>query len=223
MPDQVYPGLPEGNASFQDDMVKYYNDLKTAVGEQTEPARWPGDTRDLAEEILAIHAGLDMTVEHGKDTPKRFVSMLDELTECKHCNGDCIKWKTFEANVDQMVIVKRIPFSSVCNHHVVPFVGFAWIGYVPGDKVAGLSKFARVVKHFARRLQVQEELTEDIGGFLFQALRPKGVIVRLEAEHLCMTIRGVQSPGTTTVTTYTTGVFADHTRTAKMEFLEGIK
>jgi GTP cyclohydrolase I len=182
-----------------------------------------GSTVEDAENILAIHAGLDMTSAHGKDTPKRFVTMLDELTACKDCTGDCMKWKTFPEEVDQMIVVNRIPFSSVCNHHVVPFVGFAWIGYVPSDLVAGLSKFARVTHHFARRLQVQEKLTQDIAGFLEEQLQPKGVIVLLEAEHLCMTIRGTQTPGTITRTVETRGVFADHTRTAKAEFLGGIK
>lgn len=180
-------------------------------------------TRDLAEEILQIHAGLDVTNGHGRDTPKRFVSMLDELTACKDCNGDCMKWKVFEEDVDQMIVVNQIPFSSVCNHHVVPFVGFAWIGYVPDGQIAGLSKFARVTHHFARRLQVQEGLTHDIAEFIDNQLKPKGVIVLMEAEHLCMTIRGTQTPGTTTRTVETRGVFADHSRTAKAEFLGGIR
>lgn len=181
-------------------------------------------TVDDAEGILQIHAGLDMTSDHGRDTPRRFIGMLDELTKCKDCTGDCMKWKSFSENdIDQMIVISKIPFSSVCNHHVVPFVGFAWIGYVPSDTVAGLSKFARVVHHFAHRLQVQENLTRDIADYLEDKLTPKGVMVVMEAEHLCMTIRGVQTPGTTTRTVVTRGVFADHTRTAKMEFLEGIK
>jgi len=181
------------------------------------------DTFDYAESLLQIHAGLDVTNGHGRETPKRFVSMLDELTECKDCDGSCMKWKTFNEHVDQMIVVNRIPFSSVCNHHVVPFVGYAWIGYVPNGIVAGLSKFARVTRHFARRLQVQEGLTKDIADYLENQLEPKGIMVVLEAEHLCMTIRGTQTPGTTTRTVETRGVFADHTRTAKHEFLMGIK
>jgi GTP cyclohydrolase I len=178
---------------------------------------------DHAEDLLTFCAGLDVSNGHGKDTPKRFVNMLEEITGCKDCNGDCMKWKTFKEDSDQMIVVNRIPFSSVCNHHVVPFVGFAWIGYVPDGEVAGLSKFARVVHHFARRLQVQERLTTDIASFLDEELLPKGVIVVTEAEHLCMTIRGVQTPGTTTRVVETRGVFSDHSRTAKSEFLMGIK
>lgn len=176
-----------------------------------------------AEHLLREHAGLDVNTEHGADTPRRFKAMLDELTACKDCTGKCIKWKVFREDVDQMIVINRIPFASVCNHHVVPFVGHAWIGYVPDGYVAGLSKFARVVHHFARRLQVQETLTDQIAYFLEKELTPKGVMVVLEAEHLCMTIRGVQTPGTTTRTVVTRGVFADHTKTAKAEFLQGIK
>lgn len=181
------------------------------------------DTFDYAESLLQIHAGLDVVSPHGKETPKRFVHMLDEVTGCKDCNGDCMKWKVFKDAVDQMVVVNRIPFASVCNHHVVPFVGFAWIGYVPDGWIAGLSKFARVVHHFARRLQVQEGLTFDVAEFLDTRLKPKGVIVVTEAEHLCMTIRGVQTPGTTTRVVETRGVFSEHNKTAKHEFLMGIK
>jgi GTP cyclohydrolase IA len=191
----------------------------TEVYKQMEPHEVPG----CAEDLLKLHTGLDVTNGHGKDTPTRFVKMLDELTACKDCTGSCIKWKTFQEDIDQMIVVNRIPFSSVCNHHVVPFVGFAWIGYVPDGYVAGLSKFARVTHHFARRLQVQERLTTDIAGFLESTLNPKGVMVVLEAEHLCMTIRGTQTPGTITRTVETRGVFADHSKTAKHEFLMGIR
>jgi GTP cyclohydrolase I len=178
---------------------------------------------NCAEDLLTAFAGLDVTKSHGRETPRRFISMLDEITVCKDCNGDCMKWKVFPDPVDQMVVINRIPFSSVCNHHVIPFVGHAWIGYVPDGCVGGLSKFARVVHHYARRLQVQEGLTNDITEFLDTTLKPKGVIVVMEAEHLCMTIRGVQTPGTTTRTVETRGVFADHDKTAKAEFLMGIR
>lgn len=177
----------------------------------------------MVEDILSTHCGLDLETEHGKDTPTRFVNMLDELTSCKNCEGTCIKWKSFAAETDEMIIVKKIPFVSVCNHHVIPFVGEARIGYVPCKLEAGLSKFGRVVQHFARRLQTQEHMTAEVTDFLQTNLSPLGVAVQLEAEHMCMTVRGVQMPGATTVTTKTLGVFADHTRTAKLEFLESIK
>jgi GTP cyclohydrolase I len=182
-----------------------------------------GEANTPIEDVLKVYAGLDTHTAHGKDTPTRFVAMLDELTKCKDCDGSCMKWKMFKDAVDQMITIRNIPFSSVCNHHVVPFVGFAHIGYVPDRSIAGLSKFARVVHHYAHMLQVQEGLTFDVAEFLDNQLTPKGVIVVLEAEHLCMTIRGVQTPGTTTRTVETRGVFADHTKTAKSEFLAGIK
>lgn len=168
----------------------------------------------LAQGLLSKYADLTDD-EHGKDTPGRFLAMLDELTTPPE-----IKWKMFKNNgLDEMVIVREIPFVSLCNHHVIPFIGTASIGYVPNEHVAGLSKFARVVKHFAHRLQLQERLTMQVAEFLFEQLKPKGVIVLMSAEHMCMTIRGVQAPGTKTDTVATLGVFADHTRTAKAEFL----
>lgn len=171
---------------------------------------------DAARHLLTETTGLKADA-HGVDTPKRFVAMLRELTTPPE-----IKWKDFPAEGDEMVTVGPIPFTSLCNHHVVPFIGHAHVGYVPDQTNAGLSKFARVVKHFAAGLQVQERLTTQVANFINLKLEPKGVIVVMEAEHLCMTIRGVQSPGTVTRTTAVKGVFADHTRTAKAEFLAGL-
>jgi GTP cyclohydrolase IA len=173
------------------------------------------EAEEAAEVLLRIATGLDVKSDHGAETPARFVRMLQELT-----TPEPIKWKTFpNEGMDEMIIVDEIPFTSLCNHHVVPFIGFARVGYVPNELVAGLSKFARVVRHFAKGLQIQERLTMQIADFLEERLQPKGVIVLVKAEHMCMTIRGVQSPGTKTTTTAVKGVFADHTRTAKMEFL----
>jgi GTP cyclohydrolase I len=169
---------------------------------------------EAAEVLLRVAAGLKMD-NHGKETPRRFVNMLKELTTPQD-----IKWKTFPADgADQMVVVRNIPFVSLCNHHVVPFVGKADIGYIPDELIVGLSKFARVVKHFASGLQIQERLTQQVADFITSHLLPKGVAVVMEAEHLCMTIRGVQAPGTRTYTAVMNGVFNDHTRTAKAEFL----
>jgi GTP cyclohydrolase I len=156
--------------------------------------------------------------DHGKDTPARFVAMLRELTTSKP-----FEFKTFSSEgADQMIIVRKIPFVSVCNHHVIPFVGKADIGYIPRDLVAGLSKFARVVQHFARGLQTQERLTVQIAKYLEEKLNPRGLAVVMEAEHMCMTIRGIQTPGTSTYTAEMRGFFDDHDRTAKAEFLQRI-
>ena len=177
----------------------------------------PQRVQDAARVLLSNAAGLDVTTPHGRETPKRFVQMLKELTTPEEFN-----FTTFPADYDEMIIVRNLPFVSLCNHHVVPFHGVAHIGYVPNELMAGLSKFGRTVKYFAKRLQVQEELTNDIATYLQDMLSPKGVIVMMEAEHLCMTIRGVQMPGAMTRTTCVKGVFADHDRTAKMEFLSAI-
>lgn len=175
--------------------------------------------RDQARSILDFHAGLENN-DHGIDTPQRFLDMLSELTAHKHCNGDCIKFRTFPNDgMDEMIVVQGIPFVSVCNHHIVPFIGHAHVAYVPKDEIVGLSKFARVVDHFARALQVQERLTAQVADYLEERLSPRGVGIVLQAEHLCMTIRGVQKPGALTTTASMKGVFSDHERTAKAEFM----
>jgi GTP cyclohydrolase I len=141
--------------------------------------------------------------------------MLQELT-----TPPPIKWKVFNNDgTDEMIIERDIQFVSLCNHHVIPFFGVAHIGYVPGELLVGLSKLARVVQHFAHGLQLQERLTKQVADFLEEGLVPRGLAVVLEAEHMCMSIRGVKSSGTKTYTASMSGVFNDHTRTAKAEFL----
>lgn len=154
------------------------------------------------------------------DTPDRVARMfLEEL-----CVGYSVNvkdlFKTFDAeDYNGMVIVKDIPLTSLCEHHLVPFVGYAHIGYLPDGQVMGLSKVARVVDAFARRLQIQERLTKQIADALEEHLEPVGVAVVLEAEHLCMTIRGVQKPGTRTITSAVRGVFNTNQEGEKEEFL----
>lgn len=187
---------------------------------------------DGFRDVLNAYAGLEYD-EHGNDTPERFLRALDDMTRCrkpKHATPAeeedhyrmCIKWKTFPAESDEMVIVQDIPFVSLCNHHMVPFTGVAHIGYVPKDLWVGLSKLPRVVQHFARQLQVQERLTKQIAEFLEVELKPRGVAVVLQAEHMCMTVRGVQAVGTLTTTSSMKGVFSEHDRTAKAEFMQFI-
>jgi GTP cyclohydrolase I len=182
----------------------------------------PTDHLNCVRELLTMHAGLEET-EHGEDTPMRFLNMLSELTSHRDCDGSCVKWRDFKADSDEMIVVAGIPFTSVCNHHVIPFIGQVHIGYVPNQVNAGLSKFARVARHFAQRLQVQERLTADIAEYLYDKLDPRGVAVVIQAEHMCMTIRGVQAPGTVTTTSSMRGVYSDHSRTAKLEFMNIIK
>jgi GTP cyclohydrolase I len=174
---------------------------------------------EAAEVLLTKTTGLSINDPHGKDTPRRFAAMLEELTTPEE-----FTFTTFDAEgMDEMVTIGPLPFVSVCNHHVIPFVGNAWIAYVPRHKMAGLSKFARLVKYEAASLQVQERLTQNIANKLENELKPMGVAVVLKAEHFCMTVRGVQTPGVLTTTAKMTGIFADHDRTAKAEFLEWIR
>ncbi len=145
------------------------------------------------------------------DTPRRVADMYVELFEGIEADpGEHLR-VTFEAGHDEMVMVRDIPFTSLCEHHLVPFMGLAHVAYLPGDegRIAGLSKMARLVEGFARRLQVQERMTTQIVEAMERELLPKGSIVVLEAEHFCMSMRGVKKSGVTTVTSAVRGVFRD--------------
>lgn len=155
---------------------------------------------------------------HLQGTAERWVKMMKELTTPEEYT-----FTTFPSEGDEMIIIKDIPFTSLCAHHLVPFVGVCHIGYVPFQQMAGLSKFARLVKANSRDLTVQERLTTAIAADLERKLEPLGVAVYMEAEHMCMTIRGVQTPGTKTITSHMAGVFADHSKLARSEFLAMIK
>jgi len=132
---------------------------------------------------------------------------------------------TFAADHDEMVMVRDIPFASLCEHHLVPFMGRAHVAYIPGNdgRITGLSKFARLVDGFAHRLQVQERMTTQIADAIETALAPKGVLVVVEAEHLCMSMRGVKKPGTLTITSAVRGLFRTDlaTRSEAMQFVHG--
>ena len=132
---------------------------------------------------------------------------------------------TFAAEHDEMVMVRDIPFASLCEHHMVPFMGRAHVAYIPGSdgRITGLSKLARLVDGFARRLQVQERMTTQVADAIVRTLGPKGVLVVVEAEHLCMSMRGVKKPGTVTVTSAVRGLFRtdSSTRAEAMQFING--
>ena len=169
-----------------------------------------------AAELLRDVCGLDVESEHGSETPKRFVKMLKDMT-----TRVPFEFTTFEnvRAVDDMVVVGPITFSSLCNHHVVPFIGEAWVGYIPEATICGLSKLARAVKYHAKGLHVQEHLNDEIADYLEDKLQPKGVAVVMRAEHMCMSMRGVEELASKTVTSSMRGVFSDHERTAKAEFM----
>jgi GTP cyclohydrolase I len=156
--------------------------------------------------------------DHRADTPKRFVKALHDLTDREEFN-----FTTFPATKQDMVTLAPIPFYTLCAHHIVPFHGQAFVSYVPDQHLAGLSKFVRAVRYCAKGFWVQEELTDEIADFIEEKLSPLGVGIVLKAEHMCMAMRGVQVPGVVTTTATMRGVYADHDRTAKAEFMEYIR
>lgn len=154
-----------------------------------------------------------------RDTPARFANAVQDM--CRGYRDDASEWwKVFDAEgADQMVCQWNIPLYSLCEHHMLPFTGYAHVGYIPREYVLGLSKLKRITDHFARRLQIQERLTREIADYIEGSVHPRGVMVVVEAEHLCMTMRGVQAPGTKTTTSAVTGVFTETAEGSRDEFL----
>ena len=182
-----------------------------------EGARPPVDLQaaERAAADLLVALGADLTDEGLHETPRRMAGALAELL-----TPQPFRPTTFpnDEGYDELVVARSIPFHSLCMHHLLPFHGVAHIGYLPGERILGLSKFARVVELFARDLQVQERLTVQIADWLQEHLAPKGVGVVLEAEHMCMSLRGVQKFGARTVTSALHGLVRDDPRT-RQEFL----
>jgi GTP cyclohydrolase I len=164
---------------------------------------------------LLIALGRDLRDPGLRDTPRRVAAAFAELL-----SHEPVSLTTFpnDAGYDELVVVREIPFHSLCMHHLLPFHGVAHVAYLPGERIIGLSKLARVVELYARELQLQERLTMQIARCLDEHLRPKGVGVVIEAEHLCMSLRGVQKAGTRTTTSALLGVLRDDART-RQEFL----
>lgn len=194
-----------------DDVVKSLKDCKI-LEVKSEPA--PRPTREEAEaavRTLLRWAGDDPTREGLLETPKRVVKAYEEFFEGYNQNPAEVLNKLFEQveGYDDMVLVKDIPFASHCEHHMVPFVGKAHIAYFPSEGVVGLSKLARLVDVFARRLQTQETMTAQIVQALDSTIHSRGTAVMVEAEHMCMSMRGVMKQGAMTVTTQFTGLFRD--------------
>jgi len=195
-----------------------------AIGRYLEDSLPVADERrdhDLEHIIrqMLYRIGEDPTREGLLDTPQRVAKALHFLTSGhSHTVEDVVSDALFEERCDEMVIVKDVEFYSLCEHHVLPFFGRAHVGYLPNGKVIGLSKIARVVDLFARRLQVQERLTNQIASGLQSVLNAHGVAVVLEASHFCMVMRGVQKKNSKTVTSSMLGAFRDDTRT-RAEFM----
>jgi GTP cyclohydrolase I len=181
-----------------------------------------GIDREAAEQAVA-----DLLVALGRPpaggteaTPHRVAAAFEELLSPRPFN-----LTTFpnDEGYDELVLARDIPFQSLCEHHLLPFTGVAHVGYLPGDRILGLSKLARVVELFARDLQVQERLTQQVANWLQEHLAPKGVGVVLEAEHLCMSLRGVRATGARTVTSAVHGLLRDDVRSrAELFALTGV-
>ncbi len=170
------------------------------------------DHKKIEEAVKLFLEGIgeDVNREGLADTPKRIAKMCEEIFGGLNRDAGEYLHKTFTAVNNEIIIEKEIPFYSVCEHHLLPFYGKACIGYIPDGRVAGLSKLARTVETYAKRPQIQEQLTAQIADDIMKYLKPKGVIVLLEAEHMCMTMRGVQKPGTRTTTYVGRGVFEEN-------------
>jgi GTP cyclohydrolase I len=196
---------------------------------QLELGRDPGvspvvyaEVEDVVKALL-IAVGENPSRDGLKDTPDRVARMYGELLAGYWMEPDrVINGALFDVEYDQMVVVKDIDFFSLCEHHMVPFFGKAAVGYLPGSKVIGLSKIPRIVEMFARRLQVQERFTQQVGQFLDETLSPRGVTVVVEATHLCAAMRGVNKPGTRMVTSAILGEFRQN-QTTRDEFMAHLR
>jgi GTP cyclohydrolase IA len=188
----------------------------------SRPRFSPEDLPDLVERLL-IHLGEDPQREGLVDTPERVADSLGYLTEGYGLDAaDVVGDALFSQDYDEMVLVRDIPFYSLCEHHLLPFFGVCHVAYMPRGKVLGLSKIPRLVDVFAHRLQLQERLTREVAEALERVVEPDGVAVVIEARHLCMEMRGVEKSGGQTVTSCMLGVFRDDART-RAEFLELIR
>jgi GTP cyclohydrolase I len=197
------------------------------TGPASRPRRrssWAGPSAVVEPDLLGAATaagallsslGVDLDSESLARTPSRMAAALAELLTPRP-----FELTTFpnDGGYDELIVARGVPVRSLCEHHMLPFVGSAHVGYLPGERIVGLSKLARVVEHFSRRPQVQERLTTQVSTWLRDQLGAVGVGVVVEAEHLCMTLRGVQAPGTSTVTSSLLGVLRDDTRT-RAEFL----
>lgn len=211
------------------DAVREDEGSETAVpvaGAETDGVVGPDVDRNHKLERLAHHVrgilttlGLDLEDHNLRDTDRRvarlYLEMFHGLEE-----GAEPEVTTFpnEEGYSHMVMEKKIPFYSMCSHHLVPFYGHAHIAYIPNDRIIGLSKFARVLEFYAKRPQLQERLTEQVVNYLMEKLEPKGAMVVIEARHLCVEMRGVKKPGALTVTSALRGIF--HQRPVREEFLD---
>lgn len=177
---------------------------------------------EAAVRLFLEGIGEDPEREGLKETPVRIAHMCHEIYGGMEADVEgCLK-KTFAASGNEMVLEKDITFYSTCEHHLLPFYGRAHVAYLPGERVVGLSKLARTVDAFARRAQIQEQMTAQIAGAVMDYLQPKGVMVVVEAEHMCMTMRGIKKPGSRTMTYKCLGEF-EHSEELRRTVFENIR
>lgn len=193
-------------------------DAEVAGGGEDRSSEPRHDVRRAESAVRELLLALGQDVEGDeslRDTPGRVARAFSEMLTPRQFDP-----RTFpnDESYDELVLSRNIPFQSLCEHHLLPFTGVAHVAYLPGDRILGLSKLARVVELYARRLQVQERLTQQVANWLVDQLGPVGVGVVLEAEHMCMSVRGVRVPGARTVTSALRGTLRDDART-RQEFL----
>ena len=194
---------------------------------QRPPIDTPMDLDRIAKAVREIleAIGEDPDRDGLRDTPERVARLYAEIASGLHDDPSSHLTVTFEASHDEMVIVRDVPLYSICEHHLIPFLGKAHVAYIPGKdgRITGLSKIARLVDGYSRRPQVQEKLTVQIADAMERTLEPRGVMVVIEAEHLCMSMRGIQKSGSTTVTSAVRGLFRANiaTREEAMRFVTG--
>jgi GTP cyclohydrolase I len=201
------------------------DEIETDSGDDTPVAPPPAESNggiEAAVRQILVEIGEDPDRAGLTDTPARMHRMYHELTAGYHVDPDrLINHALFEVPYSEMVVVKDIPFYSLCEHHLLPFFGSAHVAYVPNGRVIGLSKIPRIVEMYARRLQVQERMTQEIAELLMERLEPRGVGVVLEATHLCAAMRGVRKPGTVMTTAAVLGLFRRNDKT-RAEFFAHI-
>jgi GTP cyclohydrolase IA len=192
-------------------------------GDRAPEVDLPRVERAVREILVAIGENPDR--DGLRDTPSRVARAYAEQFSGMRQRPEDVLSTVFDADHDEMVLVRDIEVYSTCEHHLVPFIGFAHIGYIPNEKgqITGLSKLARLIDVYARRPQVQERMTSQVADALMSTLEPRGVMVVIEAEHLCMTMRGVRKPGAKTLTSAVRGIFrdSDRTRAEAMSLLFG--
>jgi len=194
--------------------------MKPAVDVVTRPSQ---EEAEAAVRTLIRWAGDNPDRDGLHETPERVVKAYEEYFRGYHEDPEEILKKTFEEieGYDEMIVLRGIRFESHCEHHLAPIIGRAWVGYLPNGRVVGISKLARVVDAYAKRLQIQEKMTAQIANTIDKVLQPQGVAVVIKAEHQCMTMRGVMKPGTDLMTSRMLGIFRDSDIT-RQEFLSMI-